>query len=442
MSLPPPPPTRPTWVHGDARLARTVGRPLAKFLRVETAGGLVLLGATIIALVWANSPWAASYTALWNTNLSLTIGNYQLSNDIGHWINDGLMTLFFFVVGMEIKQELVVGELSDRRNASLPVLAAAGGMVVPALIYVALNWGGPGIGGWGIPMATDIAFALGVLALLGDRIPSSLKVLLLSLAIVDDIGAITVIAIFYTDQINGVWLTGAVLGLVLVVILRRARVWYLPVYVVLGTAIWWATVESGIHATIAGVILGLLAPAQPLLPAPEAEQIAQRLSTDTAVTTEDLSQVRFELRESVSVTERLSGALHPWSSYLILPLFALANAGIPLTGPALKDAVGSPITAGVVLGLLVGKVVGVGGASWLAVRWGLARLPNGVNWRHIFGVSILAGIGFTVALFITDLAFSDPTDQSNSKIGVLFASAVAAAGAAAVLHRSRAPDSE
>lgn len=402
----------------------------------------MLLGATIVALVWANSPWAASYSALWHTDLAFTIGNYQLSADLGHWINDGLMTVFFFVVGMEIKQEIVVGELSNRRNATLPVVAAAGGMVVPALIYVALNWGGPGIEGWGIPMATDIAFAVGILALLGDRVPTSLKVLLLSLAIVDDIGAIAVIALVYTDQINRLWLLGAVLGIILVVVLRRARVWYLPVYVVLGTAIWWATFESGIHATIAGVILGLLTPARPLLPAPPAEQIAQRLSTDTTVTLRTLRQLRFELRESVSVSERLSGALHPWSSYLILPLFALANAGIVITGPALRDAVGSAITIGVVLGLLVGKVVGVFGASWLAVRWGLGRLPDGVNWRHIFGVSILAGIGFTVALFITDLAFIDLPSQSNSKIGIMFASAVAAVGAVVVLRRAGSPDQE
>ncbi len=403
---------------------------------------MVLLGATIVALVWANSPWAASYNALWRTDLAFTIGNYQLSADLGHWINDGLMTVFFFVVGMEIKQEIVVGELSNRRNATLPVVAAAGGMVVPALIYVALNWGGPGIEGWGIPMATDIAFAVGILALLGNRVPTSLKVLLLSLAIVDDIGAIAVIALVYTNQINQFWLLGAVLGIILVVVLRRARVWYLPVYVVLGTAIWWATFESGIHATIAGVILGLLTPARPLLPAPPAEQIAQRLSTDTAVTLRTLRQLRFELRESVSVSERLSGALHPWSSYLILPLFALANAGIVITGPALRDAVGSAITIGVVLGLLVGKVVGVFGASWLAVRWGLGRLPDGVNWRHIFGVSILAGIGFTVALFITDLAFIDLPSQSNSKIGIMFASAVAAVGAVVVLRRAGSPDQE
>lgn len=442
MSPLPPPPSRPTWVYGEARLARTVGRPVSKFLQVEAAGGLVLLGATIAALVWANSPWAASYSALWHTDLALTIGNYQLSADLGHWINDGLMTVFFFVVGMEIKQEIVVGELSDRRNATLPVLAAAGGMVVPALIYVALNWGGRGIEGWGIPMATDIAFAVGILALLGDRVPTSLKVLLLSLAIVDDIGAIAVIALVYTNQINQFWLLGAVLGIILVVVLRRARVWYLPVYVVLGTAIWWATFESGIHATIAGVILGLLTPARPLLPAPQAEQIAQRLSTDTAVTLRTLRQLRFELRESVSVSERLSGALHPWSSYLILPLFALANAGIVFTGPALRNAVGSAITIGVILGLLVGKVVGVFGASWLAVRWGLGRLPDGVNWRHIFGVSILAGIGFTVALFITDLAFIDLPSQSNSKIGIMFASAVAAVGAVVVLRRAGSPDQE
>lgn len=432
----PPPTRRPTWLRSNRPLARNVARPLERFLHVEASSGILLLGATVVALVWANSPWSAGYEALWHTQVTLEIGSYRLSEDLGHWVNDGLMALFFFVVGMEIKRELVTGQLSERRDAMLPALAALGGMVVPALVYVAVNLGGPGAGGWGIPMATDIAFAVGVLALLGDRVPASLKVLLLSLAIVDDIGAITVIAIFYTDEINLRWLLAAGAGLALVVILRKARVWYLPVYVAVGTAVWVCTLESGVHATIAGVALGLLTPARPLLPELEADRVAERLEADADITAEDVRAIGFDLRESVSVAERLGQALHPWTSYLVLPVFALANAGIPIDRQILSDAAGSPIALGVVLGLLVGKVLGVSGAAWLAVRFRLGRLPDEVRWAHVVGLSMLAGIGFTVSLFVTGLAFDDDASQSAAKIGVLVASAVAALGATLLLRRT------
>ena len=431
-----PPADRPTWIRGDARLARNVARPVARFLHVEASGGVLLLGATAVALVWANSPWSASYDSLWNTELSFDLGGYRLAEDLGHWVNDGLMALFFFVVGLEIKRELVVGQLSDRRDATLPVLAALGGMVVPALVYVAVNAGGPGLGGWGIPMATDIAFAVGVLALLGERVPASLKVLLLSVAIVDDIGAIIVIAVVYTDKIHLPWLLAALAGVALVVVLRHARVWYIPIYAVIGTMIWVATLESGVHATIAGVALGLLTPARPLLAEHEADQVPRPLSTDVDVTAQEVRDLGFDIRESVSVAERLGQALHPWTSYVVLPLFALANAGIPLNGAILRDAAGSAITAGVVLGLLLGKVVGVSGAAWLTVRFGLGRLPDEVRWRHVFGLSILAGIGFTVSIFVTGLAFDDAASQSAGKIGVLVASIVAAVVATMVLRGS------
>ena len=435
-----PPADRPTWIRGDARLARTVARPVARFLHVEAAGGVLLLGATLIALVWANSPWSASYDTLWHTEVAFEIGGYHLAEDLGHWVNDGLMALFFFVVGLEIKQELVLGQLSDRRDAALPVLAALGGMAIPALVYVAVNAGGPGSGGWGIPMATDIAFAIGVLALLGDRVPATLKVLLLSIAIVDDIGAILVIAIFYTDEINLRWLLAAVAGVALVGLLRNARVWYIPIYAVVGTAVWLFTLESGIHATIAGVALGLLTPARPLLSEPEADRVTLPLSTDTDVTAQDVRNLGFDIRESVSVAERLGEALHPYTSYLVLPVFALANAGIPLSGTILRDAADSAITIGVVLGLLAGKIVGVSGAAWLAVRFGVGRLPEEVRWRHVLGLSILAGIGFTVSIFITGLAFTDAASQSAGKIGVLVASVLAAVGAVLVLRgTSRQP---
>jgi NhaA family Na+:H+ antiporter len=439
----PTPSHRPTWLQSDARLARNVARPLERFLHVEASSGILLLGATVVALVWANSRWSAGYDALWHTEVALEIGSYRLSEDLGHWVNDGLMALFFFVVGMEIKRELVVGQLSDRRDAMLPALAALGGMVVPAVVYVAVNLGGAGVDGWGIPMATDIAFAVGVLALLGDRVPGTLKVLILSLAIVDDIGAIAVIAIFYTDEIHLGWLLAAAGGLVLIAILRKARVWYLPVYVIVGTAVWVCTLESGVHATIAGVALGLLTPARPLLHELEADRVAERLEADADITAEDVRAIGFELRESVSVAERLGQVLHPWTSYVVLPIFALANAGIRIDEQVLSDARGNPITLGVVLGLLVGKVVGVSGAAWLAVRFGLGRLPDEARWGHVVGLSALAGIGFTVSLFVTGLAFEDEASQSAAKIGVLVASALAAATGAFLLRRmGAAPDIE
>ncbi|MGH9024331.1 MAG: Na+/H+ antiporter NhaA, partial [Acidimicrobiia bacterium] len=278
----------PTWQHSGSFLARYLGRPVLRFLHVEAAGGLLLLASTVVALAWANSPWSLSYRELWDTKLVVNLGGHVLEEDLRHWVNDALMAVFFFVVGLEIKQELASGHLSKWRDALLPAVAALGGMVVPALIFAAVNAGGPGSAGWGIPMATDIAFAVGVLALFGDRVPTPLKILLLALAIVDDIGAIAVIAVFYTDEIQAPWALAAVAGLLLIVTLRRLRVWYTPVYAVVGAAVWLATFESGIHATIAGVALGLLCPARPLLPETEAAAIADELSVDSQVTVTDV----------------------------------------------------------------------------------------------------------------------------------------------------------
>src|SRR5688572_6915273 len=271
---------RSTWLASDRLLARTVGRPVGRFLEIEASGGVLLVAATIAALVWANSPWDASYESLWSTVLTLDLGGHVLSEDLRHWVNDGLMTVFFFVVGVEIKRELVDGQLASVRDAAVPALAALGGMVLPAALYLAVNVGGEGADGWGIPMATDIAFAVGVLAVLGDRVPAGLKVLLLGVAIVDDIGAIVVIAVFYSDGLSAAWGAAALAGLLAVAVLRRAKVWFLPVYVVLGVAIWVATLESGVHATIAGVALALLAPARPLLDEVDADAVAERLSLD------------------------------------------------------------------------------------------------------------------------------------------------------------------
>jgi NhaA family Na+:H+ antiporter len=426
-------PRTPIWLHSDRFLARRLARPVQRFLHVEAAGGLVLLAATIVALLWANSPWKGSYHDLWDTVLSIDFGGHLVEEDLRHWVNDGLMALFFFVVGLEIKQELVGGHLSKVRDALLPAIAALGGMVVPAVIYAAINAGGAGAQGWGIPMATDIAFAVGVLALFGSRVPQGLKVLLLALAIVDDIGAIVVIAIFYSDELQLAWLLAAVGGLALVVVLRAVRVWYLPVYVVVGVAVWFATLESGVHATIAGVALGLLTPARALLPDTQAAAIADRLSDDHDVTVDEIRDVSFRLRESASVAERLQDLLHPWTSYVVIPLFALANAGIDLSGGIVGDAARSPVTAGVVVGLVVGKFVGIGGAAFLAVRLRWSVLPDDVTARQVAGVAALGGIGFTVSLFISGLAFEGPL-ADDAKIGVLLASAIAAIVGSAILR--------
>ena len=367
-------------VHVKRRLAR-VTAPIARFLAIEASGGLLLVAATVVALLWANSPWQAGYASFWDSDL-----------DLRHWVNDGLMAVFFFVVGLEIKRELVTGHLADRRAAALPAIAAVGGMAVPALLYAAFNAGGEGAAGWGIPMATDIAFAVGVLALLGDRVPQTLKVLLLALAIVDDIGAIAVIAVFYSDGVDLRWLGAAVAGLVLVRLLRRAPA---PAIAAIGVAVWWFTYESGVHATIAGVALGVMLP----------------------------------------VSQRLEDALHPWTSYVVVPVFALANAGVVLSSDLRGDAATSPITIGVAVGLVVGKVVGVAGATALATRAGIGRLPGEVGGRQVVGLGAVAGIGFTVSIFIAGLAFDDPAQIDEAKVGILVASALAAALGAVILRR-------
>ncbi|MFN0026750.1 MAG: Na+/H+ antiporter NhaA [Acidimicrobiales bacterium] len=423
----------PIWITSDRRLARYVARPVARFLQIEAAGGLLLLAATVAALVWANSPWSGSYVALWHTSIGVEVGSFAVREDLGHWVNDGLMALFFFVVGLEIKFELVRGQLSTVRDAALPAIGALGGMIVPAAVFLALNAGGAGADGWGIPMATDIAFAVGVLALLGDRVPSSLKVMLLGLAIADDIGAILVIALFYTEQIDLAWLAGAGAGLGLIAVMRQVRVWYSPIYVVAGLGVWLCTLQSGVHATIAGVALGLLTPARPLMAEVEADQTADWLSSDTDVTAAEVRVLGFALRESVSPAERLDQALHPWTSYVIIPVFALANAGIVLSNQALRDAAGSAITVGVVAGLVAGKLIGITGAMWMAVRLGAARLPDEIRWRHVTGMAAIAGIGFTVSIFVSGLAYTDAALADQAKVGVLVGSVLAAAIGAVVL---------
>jgi NhaA family Na+:H+ antiporter len=418
----------------DADERHRLIRPLIDFLHTEAAGGVALLAAAIVALLWANSPWDASYDDVWTTHLVVALGDWELDLDLRDWINDGLMALFFFVVGLEIKRELVEGELRDPRRAALPVWAALGGMIVPALIYAAFNAGGEGSEGWGIPMATDIAMAVGVLSLMGSRASSSLKLFLLALAIVDDIGAIVVIAVFYTDDIGGEALLAAAGLVVVMAVMRRAGITSVAPYAVIGAGLWLALHESGVHATLAGVVLGFMTPTQPIRQ-PElvdAGELADVSSYEAA------RQTATAAREAVSVVEWLEHRLHPWTSFVIVPLFVLANAGLPLSGGAVGDALGSPVAGGIVVGLVVGKFVGIASFTWLAVRLRMARLPEGATWSGILGVSALAGIGFTVSIFITDLAFAGTALEDQAKIAILAASVLAATiGSGLLLTLSR-----
>jgi NhaA family Na+:H+ antiporter len=427
------PPLRHSWVASDRPIARLVARPLRDFLNTEAAGGILLLAATVIALVWANSPIADTYNAFWRTEIGLRIADFRLTEDLRHWVNDGLMAIFFFVVGLEIKRELVVGELNDLRKAALPAVAALGGMIVPALIYVFINAGGKGTAGWGIPMATDIAFAVGVLALVGPRCPDSLRLFLLSLAIVDDIGAILVIALFYSGGIQGWWLLAAVILIGVVAEMRRRRIWWTPLYVVIGVAAWLATFEAGIHATIAGVALGLISPARPADPEGADDAIAEATTFTRDPGPAAIRRVTIQAQEAVSVAERLEHRLHPWTSYAIVPIFALANAGVRFNTDLLRSAVSSPVTLGIVAGLVIGKLVGITTFSWAATRTGIARLPEGMSWRHLIGGAATAGIGFTVSLFIAGLAFDERSLINDAKIGILAASLVAALLGLAIL---------
>lgn len=413
----------------------TLTRAVREFLATEVAGGVVLLVATTVALVWANSPWSDAYDRLWHTEAVIGVGRWRLDLDLRHWVNDGLMAIFFLVVGLEVKREFLQGELRERNKAVLPVAAALGGMVVPALLYTAFNLSGSGADGWGVPMATDIAFALGVLALVAPRLPGSLRIFLLALAIVDDIGAIVVIAVFYTSELQPAWLAAAAAIVVSVFGLRRLGMSARPLFVVLGVGLWLAVHASGVHATIAGVVMGLLVPATPRL---DREIMISRADELLNVfTPDDARQTSKLARLSVSELEWIQHMLHPLSSLLIVPIFALANAGVALTAADLADATRSPVTLGVVVGLVVGKTVGITGAAWLATRAGIATLGAGVRWRQLTGVAALGGIGFTVSLFITDLAFDAERTIAEAKIGILAASLLASV-VGAVLLRSRA----
>ena len=438
-------------------LRRLVVEPTRRFMAVEASGGVILVVAALIALIWENVA-SSSYESFWHTKITLDFAIISFDHDLGHWVNDGLMVFFFFVVGAEIKREALHGELRDPRQAVLPIAAAAGGMLVPAACYLALNSSGDGVNGWGIPVATDIAFALGVLGLLGQRVPVQLKIFLLTLAVADDVGGILIIAIAYTDDIRIEWIGAAVAATAFVWLLPKLGFRHILIHTFGGIMLWVTLHESGIHTTIAGVVLGLLVPASSLYDEAHMprriDYFLQRLrhaladkdrATGEHDAQEALRSIEHVAYEGRAPIERVEESMAPISAFFVVPIFALANAGIPITGDALADAFTTNIGGGVLLGLLLGKLVGIVGASALAVRLGALKPPE-LRWPHIVGAALLAGIGFTVAIFIAELSFegvsattaplafevrTEPVEQA--KMGILIATIIAGALGYAVL---------
>jgi Na+:H+ antiporter, NhaA family len=426
------------------RPVEKVVRPFQAFADKASSGGILLIAATVVALVWANSPWGETYSELWQTKLTIGLEGFSLTKDLTHWINDGLMALFFLVVGLEIKREILVGELSSPRQAALPIAAALGGAVVPAAIYLAINAGTEGTSGWGIPMATDIAFALGVLALLGERAPIGLKVFLTALAIVDDIVAVSVIALFYTSEISWAALAVGAAFLMALVGANLAGVGKPLVYGVLGIGLWLAFLKSG-------VLLAMTVPASSFIDTGEFLKRSRGLLDrferagergDHVLSNEERQAVLHALNDATEKLEpplqEMEHALHPWVVFLIMPLFALVNAGVPL-GEGLTEALISPVALGIVAGLVLGKQLGVTLLAWLSVRAGISELPEGLTWRHVYGAGWLAGIGFTMSLFISDLAFSGGSLLETAKLGILVASLIAGLVGWTILRGAGAP---
>ena len=399
---------------------------VTRFLANEASGAILLLAATVAALGWANSPWSDGYQSVWGTTAGIRIGDLGFELDLSHWVNDAAMAIFFLVVGLEINREVTAGELRERRSIAAPALGALGGLIVPALVYLAINPAGDAAHGWGVVMSTDTAFLVGVLALFGPRCPDRLRLFLLTLAIVDDIGAIAVMAVFYTDDVDGAALAVAAALVVALLVLRWLGEWRLLPYGVVGVALWFAMYASGVHATLAGVLVGLLLPARPA----RQEQIdrvarfARRLQEETTAEREHLTELA--ARATVPASDRLQRLLHPWSAYVIVPLFGLANAGVSLDPESLRAAATSSVTIGVAVALVVGNAIGVFGGAAIAIRTGLGGLPGRVRYGHLFGGAVLAGIGFTISLFIAELAFTVPELREQAKIGILAGSLTAA----------------
>lgn len=441
-------PNRPkNWIFSDRFLARKFMLPVHQFTNVAASSGVALLGAAVAAMLWANLDiFGDSYFAFWEDSyLDLDLGFVHLHESVRDLVDDGLMAIFFFVMGLEIKRELVLGELRDPRKAVVPVAAAAGGMLFPALIYLALNWDdAAALRGWGIPMATDIAFAIGILALVGKGLPVGVRLFLLTVAIVDDVGAILVIALFYTQDLKLGYLTLGVAALAVTFAASRVNIRSLAFYVPMALIAWYGFVESGVHATLAGVVLGLITPARALYGAEEFDQGLRRVLDLYPTNPKDpeyQDKVEHEAlklaslaRESVPPLWRLERQLHKWSAFIIVPLFALANTGVRLAGADLLSLGTTRVAEGVALGLVFGKVIGVGLVAWLMAHFGLGRLPDGVTGRHVLGVGMLAGVGFTVALFITDLAFMDQMLLNRAKLGIFVGSTVAGVAGALFLR--------
>lgn len=408
-------------------------KPINEFLHQEASGGILLIIFTVVALIWANTALAHTYHELWHTHFVVSLGSLlSLDYSIHHWINDGLMAIFFFTVGLEIKRELLIGELSSVQKASLPIAGALGGMIVPAILYTIFNSGGEGARGWGIPMATDIAFVVGIMALLGPRVPLTLKIFVLALAIADDIGAVLVIAIFYTAEISTTALVIAAIVLVILITLNRLGTKSLIPYTILGIILWLAFLKSGVHATIAGVLLAFTIPAVSRYDTNKfSEKVKQLIKSfdakgdhwknvlNNSERQHDVLAIEESCEKILTPLQRFEHSLHPWVSFFIIPIFALANAGVTLADLDILDSLLSPVSLGIIVGLFIGKQVGIFALSFIAVKLKMASLPEGVNWKNLYGAGILAGIGFTMSLFIAGLAFNIPELLDLSKIGIL-----------------------
>jgi NhaA family Na+:H+ antiporter len=422
-------------------------KPIERFLHNESTAGILLLVSALVAVLWANSPWSDSYLHLWENEVSLRVGSYEIANTLHHWINDGLMAMFFFVVGLELKREIMAGELSDIRKAMLPLSSAVGGMIVPAIIYILFNPSGERNDGWGIPMATDIAFALGIMSLLGKRVPLTLKVFLTALAIADDLGAVLVIAFFYTSDISLLSLGMGALFITILIGANFIGVRSTLFYGLVGIGgVWLAFLLSGVHATIAGVLAAVAIPARTKINEPQFIDVLEKeiqefhLIPPNDVTLLEPGQYKvieniYRLTKAAGTPlQRLESQLHPWVSFIVMPLFALANAGVVLHGDRIGEMFSNTITLGVLVGLSVGKFVGVVGFCWAATKFGIATLPAGINWRQIAGVGCLAGVGFTMSLFITTLAFEDAAFVDNAKLGIFAASIISGVAGYIVLR--------